>query len=130
MGGNVSPLGERETWMQAVSLLYPRVNHITPLSTAVWLNELVRLWWGQRRAPWVWCVLLTDVVTMDDMTCLLWDSWEEFPQVIFFFFLRRRKKERDARQKYYLCSFGGWLSVHHLWACLSHLRTEWREKNS
>ena len=75
MGGNVSPLGEQETWMQAVSLLYPRVNHITPLSTAVWLNELVRLWWGQRRAPWVWCVLLTDVVTMDDMTCLLWDSW-------------------------------------------------------
>ena len=60
--------------------------------------------------------------------CLLWDSWEEFPQVTFF--LRRRKKERDARQKYYLCSFGGWLSVHHPWACLSHLRTEWREKNS
>ena len=63
--------------------------------------------------------------------CLLWDSWEEFPQVIFsFIFLRRRKKERDAREKYYLCSFGGWLSVHHLRACLSHLGAEWRGKNN
>ena len=39
--------------------------------------------------------------------CLLWDFWEEFPQVSFFFFLRRRKREMLERSTTFVASEGG-----------------------
>lgn len=42
---------------------------------------------------------------------LLWDSWEEFPQVIFFFFLRRRKKETQERSTTFVALEGGCLYI-------------------